>query len=129
MTDAGKWFKEKLDQFKDDVEFLTEKTILDFTEQVVASMEAQGISRAELAKRLGVSKAFITKLLNGNPNLTIKTMVSLSKTLHCDLDIELCPEGFEAKRFYVAPSKVPDAGEFTCKVTLPPMEDIHAIAA
>jgi len=101
MTDAGKWFKEKLDQFKDDVEFLTEKTILDFTEQVVASMEAQGISRAELAKRLGVSKAFITKLLNGNPNLTIKTMVSLAKTLGCDLNIGL----------HISPTKRPGASK------------------
>lgn len=86
---AERWFEEQLDKFKDDVEFLTEKVILDFTEQVVACMEKRGINRAELAKRLGVSKAFITKLLNGNPNLTIKTMVSLAKTLDCDLNIGL----------------------------------------
>lgn len=127
---AEKWFKEQLDKFKDDVEFLTEKVILDFTEQVVAYMEKRGINRAELAKRLGVSKAFITKLLNGNPNLTIKTMVSLAKTLNCDLNIELCPEGFEVKRFYIAPVKVFDADQFTEDVTVPPMEGkIDAIAA
>jgi len=72
-----------------------------FTEQVVASMEAQGISRAELAKRLGVSKAFITKLLNGNPNLTIKTMVSLAKTLDCDLSIDL----------HISPTKIPNVSK------------------
>ena len=125
-----KWFKEKLDEFKDDVEFYTEEIILDFTEKIVTVMEEMGINRAELARKLGVSKAFITKLLNGNPNLTIKTMVSLAKTLDRDLNIDLGPEGFEVKRFYVAPTKVFDVSEFTEDVTVPPMEgEINAIAA
>lgn len=89
---SEEWFKEKLDRFKDDVDFLTEKAILGFTEQVVSYMEKNNINRAELAKRLNVSKAFVTKLLNGNPNLTIKTMVSLAKTLDCDLRLELRAE-------------------------------------
>jgi len=86
---AEKWFKEKLDTFNYDVEFQTEKVILDFTEQVVLFMEKQEMSRADLAKRLGVSKAFVTKLLNGNPNLTIKTMVNIAKTLGCELSIDI----------------------------------------
>jgi len=86
---SEEWFKEKLERFKDDVDFLTEKAILDFTEQVVSRMEENGITRAELARRLNVSKVFITKLLNGNPNLTIKTMVSLARILDRDLKVEL----------------------------------------
>jgi len=60
-------------------------------------MEENGITRAELARRLNVSKAFVTKLLNGNPNLTIKTMVSLARILDCDLRVELRGER-EVKR-------------------------------
>jgi len=86
---SEEWFKEKLDKFKDDVDFLTEKAILGFTEQLVSHMEKNGITRAELARRLNVSKAFVTKLLNGNPNLTIKTMVSLARILDCDLKVDL----------------------------------------
>jgi len=42
-----------------------------------------------LAQRLGVSKAFVTKLLNGNPNLTIKTMVAIAGALECTLLIDI----------------------------------------
>ncbi|MEO0075794.1 MAG: helix-turn-helix transcriptional regulator [candidate division WOR-3 bacterium] len=92
------WFKDYLEKFKDDVEFITEEVIIEFTEKIVDRMEKLNLSRTELAKKLGVSKAFITKILNGNPNLTVKTMVSIAKALECKLDIELCPEGFETRK-------------------------------
>jgi transcriptional regulator with XRE-family HTH domain len=127
---AEKWFREQLDQFKDDVEFQTEKVILDFTEQVVAYMGKQNMSRVDLAKRLGVSKAFVTKLLNGNPNLTIKTMVSISKTLGCDLNIDICPADFEVKKFYTTPQKQSFSVEqFTEEYKPIPGGETNAIAA
>ena len=102
---SGKWFREKLDEFQDDQEFRTEQAIIDFTERVVAAMHERGMSRVELAQRLGVSKAFVTKLLNGNPNLTIRTMVAIADALECKLliDIPPCaksslPRKFEAKQ-------------------------------
>lgn len=95
------WFKDYLEKFEDDVEFITEKVIIEFTEKIVDRMEKLNLSRTELAKKLGVSKAFITKILNGNPNLTVKTMVSLAKALECKLDIDLCPEGFETRKFFL----------------------------
>src|ERR1700687_2475488 len=86
---AEKWFREKLDEFQDDPEFRTEEVILDFTEKVVAAMRERGMNRVELAQRLGVFKAFVTKLLNGNPNLTIRTMVSIADALECKLLIDI----------------------------------------
>lgn len=82
-----KWFTQKLDEFKGDVEFRTEEVILEITERVVELMKKENINRTELAKRLGVSKPFISKLLNGNPNMRLKTMVSLSMALKYDLNI------------------------------------------
>jgi len=89
----AKWFQEMLDKYRDDFEFRLEELILDFTEKIVQKMHEQDISRAELARRLGVSRAFVTKLLNGNPNLTIKTMMSIADVLGCDLNIDLHPRG------------------------------------
>jgi transcriptional regulator with XRE-family HTH domain len=105
------WYKEKIQKFRDDVEFLTETAILDFTEKIVDKMHKTGLSRAELAQKLGVSKPFVTKLLNGNPNMTIKTMVSIAHALECELGVELCPKGFEIKTFAV-PKKI-NADKFT----------------
>src|SRR6266567_7758115 len=86
---SGTWFTDKLKEFETDQEFRTEEVIIDFTEKVVAAMRERDMSRVELAQRLGVSKAFVTKLLNGNPNLTIRTMVSLADALECNLLIDI----------------------------------------
>lgn len=88
---SGTWFTDKLKEFESDLEFRTEEVIIAFTEKVVAAMRERGMSRVELAQRLGVSKAFVTKLLNGNPNLTIRTMVSLAAALECELLVDIQP--------------------------------------
>jgi antitoxin component HigA of HigAB toxin-antitoxin module len=88
-TDVKSWFSDKLDRFSDDPEFQIEEMVLDFTEKLVAKMQEQKVSRAELAKRLDVSKTFITKLLNGNPNMTIKSMVAIATMLDCRLNLDI----------------------------------------
>ena len=95
------WFDEKLTQFADDPVFLTEEKILEFTEKLVLKMEEYQVSRSELAKRLGVSKAMVTKLLNGNPNMTVKTMVTVAHALGCELGLDLFPKGFKVPRLYL----------------------------
>jgi transcriptional regulator with XRE-family HTH domain len=90
----AKWFKEKLEEFKDDPEFIAEGIILKLNEKIVIKMEELNITRAELARRLGVTKPFITKLLNGNHNLTVKTMVSIAKALECELMLD--------KKYFIA---------------------------
>ena len=42
-------------------EYWVAGAILEFTESLTAAMEDQGVSRAELARRLGVSAAYVTK--------------------------------------------------------------------
>jgi transcriptional regulator with XRE-family HTH domain len=91
------WYKEKIQKFRNDVDFLTETAILDLTEKIVDKMHKTGLSRAALSQKLGVSKPFVTKLLNGNPNMTIKTMVALAHALECEINFELCPKGFEVR--------------------------------
>lgn len=88
---TGTWFADKLKEFEGDLEFRTEEVIIEFTEKVVAAMRERDMSRVELAQRLGVSKSFVTKLLNGNPNLTIRTMVSLAAALGCELLVDIQP--------------------------------------
>jgi len=93
------WFTKQLEKYEDDLEFRMEGLILDFTEKISIKMSELNINRTEFAQRLGVSKAFVTKLLNGNPNLTIKTMMSIADVLNCDLNLDLYPKGFQAKNF------------------------------
>ena len=45
------------------------------------------MSRTELAEKLNWKKSRLSKVLNGNENLTIKTMVELSQAMGYDFDI------------------------------------------
>ena len=87
-----------IDQNQYSVEFQTELSIIDLNEKIIDMMAQRKVNRVELARRLGVSKAFITKMLNGNPNMTIKTINSLALALDCQLYLDIYPKGFKLAR-------------------------------
>lgn len=68
---------------KDDYERLLaqERLILDATEAIVGLLEEQGVSRQELARRLGKSKGFVSQLLSGERNMTLRTLADLGYAL------------------------------------------------
>ena len=66
-----KSFKELIDQAKRRDTYWVGCLILDFTEGLHKIMESNGVSRSELARRLGVSPAYVTKVLRGNVNFTL----------------------------------------------------------
>jgi transcriptional regulator with XRE-family HTH domain len=51
------------------------------TEDILVAMEDQGVSKAELAQRLGKSKARISQLLGGSSNMTIGTLAEIAFAL------------------------------------------------
>lgn len=55
-----------------------ESLILEATSVLSELMRAEGISRAELARRLGRSKAYVTQALRGQRNLTLRTLADLA---------------------------------------------------
>ena len=65
--------------------------ILAFTEDLARVMERDGVSRAELARRLGSTPAYVTKILRGNVNFTLATMVRLARALGAELQVQLVP--------------------------------------
>jgi len=83
------WHEKQADLFEYDLEGL----ILNLTERVTVLMDEQTINRNQLAARLGVSRQFVTKLLNGNPNLTLRTLLKLSRALGQDLHINFLQSG------------------------------------
>jgi transcriptional regulator with XRE-family HTH domain len=55
--------------------------VIEFTEDLCRIMKEKRVSRAELARRIGSSRAYITKLLGGGANFTLLTMVKLAMAL------------------------------------------------
>lgn len=62
-----------------------------FLEELVGGMEKAGISRAELARRLGTSPAYVTKVLRGNANFTLVSLVKLARAVGGELRISIEP--------------------------------------
>jgi len=73
------------DQYKDDPEFIAEGLAVDIVEEIVRILDREDISNKELSERLGTSKAYVTKFLNGNPNMTLLTLSKIAIALKMDL--------------------------------------------
>lgn len=71
----------KLKSFAARVLFEQESAVLDFTEQIVEAMQRRELTKAELADRLGKSRAHVTQILRGDNNFTFQTAVSLAVAL------------------------------------------------
>lgn len=67
-----------------------------FTEELHKLSENKGLSRTDLARLMGVSPAYITKIFRGNVNFTIDTMVRLARRVGARLQLHLVPEESEA---------------------------------
>ncbi len=65
---------------------------LEISEQIYLAMEQQGVTNAELARRLGKSRAYITKVLQGNVNFTIESLVKIARALGHKFDFQFAPE-------------------------------------
>ena len=65
-----------------------ESLILEITEKIIELMQKEKISKANLAKRLKKSKGYITQLLDGSRNFTIKTIADIFHVLGYSLKIE-----------------------------------------
>ncbi len=56
------------------------------TEDILVAMEDLGITKSELASRLGISKPRISQLLKGSSNMTIGTLSDIAFELGLNLD-------------------------------------------
>jgi transcriptional regulator with XRE-family HTH domain len=73
--------------------------IYSFTEELNRLAEIEGISRAEIARRLGTSAAYVTKVFRGDVNFTVESMVRLAGTLGARLHVHLALEGHQVRWF------------------------------
>jgi transcriptional regulator with XRE-family HTH domain len=68
-----------------------EALILDATELISELMEARGLSRAELAKRIGKARGFVTQVLSGSRNMTLRTFADLAYALDARVTVQALP--------------------------------------
>jgi transcriptional regulator with XRE-family HTH domain len=86
------WLQKKIEEFKDDFDYKLESLILNITEKISKRMSEKKINRSSLAGLLGVSPPAVTKILNGNSNFTLKTLLSISDALDMNLAVNFEPK-------------------------------------
>jgi transcriptional regulator with XRE-family HTH domain len=72
-----------------------EDFIMEVTETLCELLENENISRKGLAERLGKSKGFVSQLLNGGRNLTLRTVADILHVLGYKLTLLAYKEGQE----------------------------------
>jgi transcriptional regulator with XRE-family HTH domain len=77
-----------------------EAFILDVTECLVQALERRGIARKELADRISKSKSFVSQVLQGGRNLTLRTVADLADALDCRPRLQLS-ERVELRRLNI----------------------------
>lgn len=100
---AGKSFRRLFEEAERHDDYWVERASLEVTDAVARRMEELAISRAELARRLGTSPAYVTKVLRGNANFTLATVVKLARALESEVRVGLAPaaSGGEEEGEYV----------------------------
>lgn len=95
MTDIMQWF----DDIKDTAGYVADHAKLDFAADIERHMESIGMTRSELAAKIGHAPSYITKVLRGDANLTIESMAKLSHALGCKLSIHVADNKAKTRWF------------------------------
>ena len=88
-------FSDLIQEAKSRDDYWIEDAILQFTMRLHEQMQKQGISKTELASRIGTSQPYITRIRKGRDNLTIATMVKLARAVGLKVQISLGETGAE----------------------------------
>ncbi len=104
--------------------YYQEKLILDVTELISKLMEKKKVNKTKLAKSLSVGKSYITQLLDGTANMTLRTISDIFIALDSELVVNAALLSLEASQSYEY--EVEDETKFVADVPLPnDLVEIH----
>lgn len=111
------------DDLRSSDEFHIEAAKLEFALELKRVMDREEVSKAELASRLNVSAPMVSKLLRGDANLTIETMVKVARRLSGQLFLKIARDGCSARMFELA--KTSRAAEIKSRATRSALSQVH----
>lgn len=112
MSEPLEKYRRFIHEAQASVDYWADIPISEFGEDVCRLMDEQGVSRAELARRLGTSRAYVTKLLGGNANFTLQTMAKVAMALGAAVHVRVALQDRIVRWYEEPPSEAADmAGE------------------
>lgn len=118
--------KQLMDRARRSVGYWVEHVVLDFTSSVEALMREQDVTRSELARRIGSSPAYVTKVLRGDANFTVKSMVLIARALNARLRVQVIRDADSGQQYDTSDWKTM---EFSPAKVLRPRISINDVAA
>ncbi|MHB1345707.1 MAG: helix-turn-helix domain-containing protein [Thermoleophilia bacterium] len=107
LPDDTPTFEDDLRAARRHPEYWSEKLKLDVADAVNEHLHTLRVSRAELARRMGTSPAFVTKILRGHHNWSLETLAKAGVAL--GLQWLLVPAPIEAQARVLTRLEFPDA--------------------
>ena len=98
-------YRERVRSIENTPEFLLECVKLTFAEELCRLLEEQGVSRGQLAERLGTSRAYVTRILRTDYNLTAETMVKVALALDARVLLNLKSRQAPSRSAATAPAR------------------------
>lgn len=87
-----KSYKELVKAAKDRDTYWVEVAKHDFAFSIYRQLKRHGLTNAALAEKLGVSPPYVSKVLRGDENLTIESMVKIVRAANGKLHLEVADE-------------------------------------
>ncbi|PRH81978.1 helix-turn-helix domain-containing protein [Arenimonas caeni] len=81
------WLKNEANQ----ASLRQEELIVSVTGSIIDAMDRAQLSKADLAAKLGVSRSYITQILSGNRNMTLRTLADISHAIDHGVYFSLRP--------------------------------------
>jgi transcriptional regulator with XRE-family HTH domain len=103
MIEKDRWYQELTEKFDKDPKYWVESMRFDFVEEVERMMEERGVSRAELARRLDSSPAYVTQMFKALFNPTLLTLAKVALALDARVELALVPKNASAGTRAVSP--------------------------
>jgi transcriptional regulator with XRE-family HTH domain len=91
MIEKDAWYEEQKARFEKDPEYWVEEMRFAFSDEVGRMMEERGVTRAELARRLNSSPAYVTRLFHAMFNPTLLTLAKVAVALDARVALHLSP--------------------------------------
>jgi len=89
---GGYSFTKGLERAKTRLAYYEEGLLVETAARIIDAMERRGVTRSELACRMEVSPAYVTKILRGHANLSLESLAKVAFALDLKWECLLIPK-------------------------------------
>ena len=98
-------------------EMASERLVFNTTEDLLLAMQDAGITKGELARKLGKSPSHVSQLLDGTRNMTLRTLSDISYALGAEARVSVFRNGVDVSHHIIPPLRQYETSEPELKNT------------